>query len=272
MRPDTAVRAVAADARSVPLAEARDRAGLQQRYDRKYLVTAATFRAWLAELDEPLDVLEIDGGRQFGYESWYFDTPDLLTYRQHRQRRRRRYKIRTRSYLDSGECCFEVKLAGRRGYTVKERAPHPSAFRDQVTPAAWRMLRATLGENGLPMPSGLRPTLRTTYRRTTLLCRHRPVRITCDVGLVCDTGARRAAGPSDRVLVEVKSVRERDRVDRRLAGLGVRPERLSKYCLGMALLTPGLVSNPWHPALKRHFHWHPCPPPHSHAVAPGSGG
>lgn len=259
MTPEAAVDTVAAAARPVTLDEVFARADLQRRYDRKYLVTPATFHRWIAGFDEPVDVLQIDGGRRFGYESRYFDTPDLMTYRQHRQRRRRRYKIRTRSYTGSGECCFEVKLAGRRGFTVKERAPHPITARDQVTPSACRLLTATLADHHLAVPSGLRPTLVTGYRRTTLLCRHRPVRITCDIGLVCGAGGRTVAGPAGLILVEVKSPGEYDRLDRRLSRLGVRPQSMSKYCLGLALLHPELASNPWHPVLKRHFGWHPPP-------------
>lgn len=165
-------------------------------------------------------------------------------------------RIRTRSYTDSGDCCFEVKLSGRRGFTVKERAAHPIGLRHQVTPAAWRLLRATLADYRIPAPSGLQPTLRTTYWRTTLLCRHRPVRITCDIDLTCETDHRRVLGPDDRILVEVKSPREYDPVDRRLSRLGVRPQTMSKYCLGLAMLRPDLKSNTWHPVLKRHFGWH----------------
>ena len=58
-------------------------------------------------------MLQIDRRRSFDYESVYFDTPDLSTYRAHVQRRRLRFKARTRTYTDSGLCMFEVKLTGR---------------------------------------------------------------------------------------------------------------------------------------------------------------
>ena len=102
-------------------------AELQTRVDRKYFVPADVFRRMIAELAGELRVLDIDGQRTFGYESVYFDTPDLSTYRAHVQRRRLRFKARTRTYTDSGLCMFEVKLTGARGETVKERVPHPRA-------------------------------------------------------------------------------------------------------------------------------------------------
>ena len=54
----------------------------------------------------------------------YFDTPDLLSYRRPRCRRRRRFKVRMRSYLDSGLHFLEVKTRGPRGTTVKQRIPY----------------------------------------------------------------------------------------------------------------------------------------------------
>ena len=71
----------------------------------------------------------MDGRRTFGYESVYFDTPELSTYRAHLQRRRQRFKARTRTYTDTGLCMFEVKLTGARGETVKQRVPHPERAR-----------------------------------------------------------------------------------------------------------------------------------------------
>ena len=105
--------------------------------DAKY-VSPAAFAAWLSGSTHR--VLEIDGRRVFGYRSTYFDTPDLRLFRDHVQRRRRRYKCRTREY-DSGVRMFEVKLKGARGRTVKYRMPRP-AFRGAVRARAGLRARA----------------------------------------------------------------------------------------------------------------------------------
>jgi VTC domain len=120
------------------LAEVLERAALQARTDRKYLVPVERFAELVSRLPDRYAVLEIGRLRGFAYESVYFDTPDLLTYRQHLQGRRRRYKVRTRTYLDSGDCMFEVKLKGRREQTVKARLPYPVADRARITPQAQR--------------------------------------------------------------------------------------------------------------------------------------
>jgi hypothetical protein len=117
---EDAIRAAASVVRPIGLAELNESAQLLTRVDRKYFVPADTFRLLIDELGSTFRVLQIDGQRSFDYESVYFDTPDLLTYRAHLQRRRRRFKARTRTYIDSGLCMFEVKTVDHRGNTVKE--------------------------------------------------------------------------------------------------------------------------------------------------------
>ena len=124
--------------------------------------------------------------RTFGYESVYFDTPQLSTYRAHVQRRRQRFKARTRTYTDTGLCMFEVKVKGARGETVKQRVPHPQQFRGELTEEALAHLARTLREAyHQDAPVGMQPTLVTTYRRTTFVTRSGDARLTCDTGLVC---------------------------------------------------------------------------------------
>jgi len=143
----TASAEVAGSVASLPaasLAEVIERTALQARLDRKYLVPVDRFAELAARLPDAYAALEIDQLRGFAYESVYFDTPDLLTYRQHLQGRRRRYKVRTRTYLDSGDCSFEVKLKGRRELTIKARLPYPIADRTRLTPLAHAFLAGQL--------------------------------------------------------------------------------------------------------------------------------
>ena len=101
-------------------------AALTTRFELKYLVPLEACPGPLDRLPARLAALDIGGRRIFDYESVYFDTADLALYR-HAQGRRKRYKARTRSYCDTGDTMFEVKLKGRRGQTVKERLGHDYA-------------------------------------------------------------------------------------------------------------------------------------------------
>ena len=249
-----AVAAAAAMVEPIGLDELMGLAELQTRVDRKYFVPAELFRRLIAELGDELQVLEIDGRRTFGYESVYFDTPRLTSYRAHLQRRRQRFKARTRTYTDSGLCMFEVKLTGARGETVKQRVPYPVEHRAELTEEALAHLGETLCQAyHQDLPPGLRPTLTTTYRRTTFVTRAGESRLTCDVGLVCHDGRFEVHDTGTHVLVESKSSGHGSAPERILRELGVRPAPVSKYCVGVAALHPELPSNPWHQTLRRYF-------------------
>jgi hypothetical protein len=251
---ERAVTDAAAMVASIGLDELMELAELQTRVDRKYFVPAAIFHRMIAELAPQMRVLEIDGRRTFGYESIYFDTTDLDGYRAHIQRRRQRFKARTRTYTDSGQCMFEVKLKGARGETVKQRVPHPIEESAELTGEALAHLHTALFEAyRWTQPPRLRATMATTYRRTTFVSRTGDVRLTCDVGLSCLDVHREIRDTGTHVLVESKSAGQGNAPDRILRDLGVRPVSVSKYCVGIAALHPELPSNPWHRTLRRYF-------------------
>jgi hypothetical protein len=250
---EDSIRDAARTVRPIGLADLVESAELLTRVDRKYFVPAETFRLLIAELSS-LRVLEIDGQRTFDYESVYFDTPNLLTYRAHLQRRRRRFKARTRTYVDSGLCMFEVKTVGARGATVKDRIKHPIADRAVLTDQAHEFLAQTLHRSyGQPVPPGLQPMLINLYRRTTFASPVEGSRLTCDVALSCHTPHASMNDSGTHVLVESKSADGVGDADMMLLHLGVRPVSVSKYGLGIAALHPEVPSNPWHAILKRYF-------------------
>ncbi|RNL85697.1 VTC domain-containing protein [Halostreptopolyspora alba] len=239
---------------AMDLAEVNARAGLQTRVDAKYLITPRTHAAFVARMAEEDDwsCLEIGGRREFRYVSTYFDTPDLLTFHQHRQDRRRRFKVRTREYADTGECAFEVKLEGARNSTAKERLPHQRAHAGQLTGRAWEFLEDVLrAAYRMPPPSRLAPAATTTYLRHTLVQRSGAARVTLDTGLVCGVDGRWVEA-LPMWAVETKSAAEGGTADRVLWSLGARPLRVSKYCMATAVLH-GIPANPWNRALRLWF-------------------
>jgi hypothetical protein len=245
------VERVAAHLTPMGLDEVNAAARLLTRVDRKYVVTAAEFERFAEAIADDVAVLEIAGRRLFGCESTYLDTPRLDSYRAHLQGRRLRYKVRLRTYLDSGETLLEVKLKGRRGATVKHRAPHPPG---RLTADGRRFVATTVGTAyGIATPDDLAPSLTTTCRRMTLVCVAEGARITCDVDVTCGDGDRVATLHDDRVLVETKAGPAGSSADRVLRSLGHRPVSVSKYCVGVALLHPQLASNPWHALIRQHF-------------------
>jgi hypothetical protein len=253
---------------AVGLAELLAHAELQTRVDRKYLLPAADLPTVLGNTDAALRVLEIDGRREFGYTSTYFDDPDLVSFHRAGRGRRRRFKVRTRVYRDSGEAWLEVKTRTGRGETVKDRLPYDLADAGRLTVGAREFVAATVAarDAGEADVAALVPVLHTSYRRTTLLVTATPVvhrvrypteviddvtRATIDFGLSWRRpAADTTLGLPGRVVVETKGGTAPSPLDRALWRAGVRPSRVSKYGVGLAALTD-LPDLKWHRVVGR---------------------
>ena len=251
-------------------------AGLLTRIDRKYLVASDTAQGVIDALAERALVLDIDGRRCFSYASTYFDTPELGSYFQAAHKRRRRFKIRTRSYLDSGLTFLEIKTRGTRGATIKQRLDYRAADADHLTPEGLDFIADCLAplsgsvRDAHRVARSLKPVMSTTYRRTTLHLPDDGARATIDTDLTWTAfasgedgdgqergsgtratrhGAPRPAGPL--AVVETKNPARCSPTDRYLWANGHRPSRISKYATGMAVLHPELPANKWHRLLTR---------------------
>lgn len=207
---------------------------LQTRVERKYLVALPVLEALLERLLPTHRALQIDGLREFGYRTTYYDTPDLRSLREHRQRRRRRYKFRRRHYLETDRAALEVKLRGTLGRTVKHALP--SGLGPGLTDAERAfMAERVLEAYGRTVPSAsLVPVLGVHARRITLVAPELGERFTCDVAV--DLGGRSLR--SGYAIVESKSRRGSAVADRVLRRLGERPVACSKYCLGIGFARP----------------------------------
>ncbi|GAA4671780.1 polyphosphate polymerase domain-containing protein [Phytohabitans rumicis] len=232
----------------VGLVELIERAALQTRMDRKYVLPAREVVALLAAMPADARALEIGRTRAFGYDSVYFDTAALTSYRLTALRRRHRFKVRTRTYVDSAECWLEVKTEGGRGSTVKQRIPHPLDSRSTVDHGRGfidELLSGCRGET-------LTPTLVTRFRRSTILLPEHAARVTIDTDLTWDAGLLHLSLPH-LVVVETKTGSTPSPVDRALWARGHRPIRISKYGTGLAALRRDLPHAPWRRTLRRHF-------------------
>jgi hypothetical protein len=245
---------------TIGLAELTERAGLLTRVDRKYVLPRSDLDVLLADLDPGVRVLDIDGIRSSAYESVYFDTPGLTSFLMAAHPRRRRFKIRTRTYVDSAQSYLEVKTRGGRGVTVKDRLPYALNDRATLTTEGRRYTDTVLDEADITGAAGqdLAPTLTTRYRRTTLFIPESSSRATIDTGLSW-ASVGRADAPQLRLdrpglaIVETKSGSRASAVDRILWAHGHRPATISKYATGLAALRGDLPGNKWAPVLRRYF-------------------
>lgn len=241
------------DLPTVDLPELTRRADLMTRVDRKYLVHRDAVPAVLEALPPDTRVLQVEGRRVFGYRSLYFDTPDLTSYLLAARRRPRRFKVRTRTYLDAGSAWLEVKTRDGRGRTIKTRIPWSEAVAGLRRDGRAFVCQALAGTVADPadLVDLLGPELSTTYRRATLLLPDRAVRVTIDTGLAVSRRGDPGLLLPHLAIIETKTPGPACPADRALWALGQRPVRVSKYATLLAALDPSLPANRWLPALRR---------------------
>ena len=249
---------------------------LMNRIDSKYLTDFPTLLRLLGDAAEQgYRALCVDGKKLIPYDSVYFDTPDLKTYTDHRNRKLVRQKIRTRCYLtESGAAFLEIKRKTNHGRTKKKRTPIPMAdfadFRGNAEAAAYLKSRSMFTVEQLS------PELHTRFSRITLVNAHQTERITIDTDLRFENVrfGTQASLPG-AVIIELKQDgRAPSRMKPILLKHRIKPFRISKYCTAVTLTDPTARYGSFKLKLKRISRvigcpLHPAPSP-SNDVHPAS--
>jgi hypothetical protein len=218
---------------------------LQDRTDTKFVLSERQLYQALAALAGQYRVLDIDGVRLNRYRTLYFDTADLALFQQHHTRRRHRYKVRSRHYVDSRLSFLEVKRKLKGDRTLKNRMPTIGLL-TRLTPEASAFL-----SDALPFaPCALRPALWDEYTRITLVSAGEHERLTLDLNLrflrpEISLATDCAVALPGVAIAEVKQHRlnRNSAFIGQMRALGVRPISFSKYCAGVILLYEGVKHN-----------------------------
>jgi hypothetical protein len=222
-------------------------AALMDRVETKFILREDELQKVLVGLTHSYRVLEIDGRRLNRYRTVYFDTPDLALYHTHHAGALNRYKIRSREYQDSGVSFVEVKLKTNKRRMVKTRL--------QTNHLVTRLDLGTgefVGQHSPYAPDELAAQLANRYARATLVRNGGGERVTVDVGLQLAT-ALGSVHLSELAVVEVKQhhYMPSSPLFAAMRAHGIQPTRFSKYCVGIALLCPGVKSNAFRPLLRQ---------------------
>ncbi len=228
-------------------------AAMLERLDQKYVVGRAALRRAVPGLAEHFDILEIDGRREFTYETCYFDDARRSSYFDHHQGRRQRMKVRVRKYTDAQLCFVEVKLKDKRGATIKKRLGYDIAKYGTLDRGALAHVQDSYEAlYGREFTLDLEPTIEMSYRRITLVARQGGERMTIDCNIVFSGSERTHATGDELFIVETKSANGNGIADKVLRALHQHPTKgCSKYCIGMAALEEVGRHNKFLPALRK---------------------
>jgi hypothetical protein len=213
------------------------------RVDRKYLVPTGRGERFLDQLPTSMRLLSIDGRLTTSYRSTYFDTADLLTCRAHIQGRRRRWKARSRLYVEDRLCRLELKLRDGSGLTRKFfHLTEPDAY-GRMTGDAAEFFSTQLRANGLLLTPNLAPAVEVTYTRATLADPATGTRVTIDLGVRATRGTQAVELDPGHLVVETKGTRTSGIADQLLKELGARPVSFSKYAASASLMDTRIADN-----------------------------
>lgn len=223
------------------------------RLDNKYVVPLNALEKIAPALAEQFDILDIDGKTEFGYQTCYFDSPEMTSFMHHVQGRRQRSKVRTRHYLDADISFLEVKLKTIRKITSKKRVAHDRGGLDHLPDTAMQFVDEchTL-QYGRASQAAYGPVIKMQYQRMTLVAHDGAERMTIDRGLQFWNNNRDCATAPEMLIIETKSRFGRGLGDKILRRNGHHPAGpCSKYCIGLAALGVVPRFNKFRPAFKR---------------------
>lgn len=214
-------------------------AKMLNRVDNKYVLDGDLYRSLLDAVRSRYGVLQIEKRNEFQYTSCYYDDR-FSCYFEHHQARRKRVKVRTREYVNSGLMFFEVKLKGLRGRTEKHRIDCDNLIMPRIEDEQLAMLEDLYSRKyKMRMPFNFRPALIVNYSRCTLVALEGGERVTIDFDLRFELpgiGGNAVQIGHDFIIVETKSADGNGIADRALRQIGVRKaSKCSKYCIGVNL-------------------------------------
>ena len=215
------------------------------RHDAKFVMTSQDLAQLLDMLGDDVNVLEIDQRIRFTYHTEYFDTPERDFYRSHVQNKIRRYKIRERTYLDSGQRQLEIKA--REG--TSETHKHVLANSHGLDESGIALIASYLNSAGLKtapldassapsstMTSTLQSSATTEFSRITLFRPMYGEKVTIDLNLELIVGDQSITASPHIALVEVKSSTSQSFTVSQLRHIGIRQRKFSKYSSAIDLL------------------------------------
>ena len=229
--------------RLISLSEVLAAAPATTRVDRKYLVPTELGEEFLARLPATLRLLSINDRLTTSYRSTYFDTADLLTCRAHVQGRRRRWKARSRLYVEDGLCRLELKVRDGSGSTRKFFHPTEPNTYGQMNGVAAAFFHRQLLAHGHTEAVVLEPAVEVCYERATLADPETGTRVTIDSEIRATRHDQSVEVDPGHLIVETKGGRAPGVADQLLKQLGARPISFSKYAASASLMDVRIADN-----------------------------
>ncbi len=216
---------------------------LMNRIDTKFIATREQLNDILELAQSSYRIQVVNEERISSYDTLYFDTEDYDMYIQHHNRRLKRQKIRTRSYVQSAITFLEIKNKNNKGRTNKVRVPIGSDEFHEFgnNNKAMELMKSY----SLYNKNEIMPRLRTQFNRITLVNIGMTERLTIDMDLAfhnMENGV--VVSKPNLVIIELKQDGQVASPMRTiLARLRIKQFKISKYCIGTVFTNESVKRN-----------------------------
>jgi len=236
------------------------------RFDTKFVLRAEGVSDFLEHIQKDYSVLQVTDSPIQSYNTVYFDTPGLLCFNLHHNKRANRFKFRTRKYLSNGKIFNEIKQKMNTGKTIKFRqrrdgiideVPEPGLPVPSMLPVVKNLTDydehfiALLNSNGYSFIGPLVPSLHVYFNRVTFLNKHFPERMTLDFGLAYGFEGTELQ-LYNTAIVELKREKgpERTISQNYFRSVHREPSGFSKYTIGISLTHAEARKNRFLPKIR----------------------
>lgn len=218
------------------------KANFMNRIDTKYpLRSDVLFRKVLPNIVDDYYIVEINKLRYMAYETVYFDTPDNRFFNMHQNGKKDRYKVRKRTYVDTGNTFLEIKHKNNKGKTKKKRIEITTSL-NEIFPEEYEFVSQHLPDCD---PMTLVPVIQNHFHRITLVRKDMTERCTIDCELGFQTLDHTDTETEGFAMVELKheAGAPKSPFQKALARSGIKQAGFSKYCIGRVLALQNVKYN-----------------------------
>lgn len=214
-----------------------DSVRLMNRTDTKFVMKKSFFLEFLPLLKESYKILEIDNNRINSYKTLYFDLPNFQFFLDHHNGKGNRYKIRIRNYVESKLFFLEIKNK-YKDRTIKDRIPVQD-FEHILSEKSNQFIEEITDQK-----LSLEAKLWNQFNRITFVNFNEKERLTIDLGINFSWNENKKEYPSI-IIAELKQEdQNRNSLFYSIMKKNlVRPNSVSKYCVGAISLYPELKNN-----------------------------
>lgn len=216
-----------------------DRVKMMNRTDKKFWFHFNQLTSILNDVQDDYYMLDINGESLLPYKTTYFDTLKDAMYISHHNGILNRYKIRRRTYVNSGISFLEIKFKNNKGRTIKQRistTPQNNGFTPQESDFIIQKTPFNIHE--------LTPVLVNQFTRLTLVNKNFKERCTIDVDIQFNSNGK-DVNMDNIAIVELKADGNSGLsfLAKSLREHRIKSSGFSKYCTGRFLTDAELKQN-----------------------------